>query len=314
MQGAWALLLSRYGGGEDVVFGTIVSGRPADLAGVTSMVGLFINTLPTRVRIDGARPVREWLRDVQAVQSEDRRHESSRWRSSRPGARCRAGPALFDSILVFENYPFDADGASRHGLRPSESERDVEPTNYALSVVVEPGDALAVNLDYDPAAFDAATVERLRRQIVEDPAHRRWRTTLDDRRASTDPAAAEDTGPGPAECCSTGIGGRWPRHRRARCPRCSPVGRPPPDAPAVRFATLTYREFDERVNRLARLLIAAGVGPEALRRAGTAALAGSGRRDVRGRSPPVVPMCRWIRIIRPSASPTCSRRRNRSAC
>ncbi|MYW17745.1 hypothetical protein GT039_19680, partial [Streptomyces sp. SID2955] len=75
LQGAWALLLSRYGGGSDVVFGTTVSGRPAELPGVTSMVGLFINTLPTRVRVDGRRPLLDWLRELQTAQSESRRHD-----------------------------------------------------------------------------------------------------------------------------------------------------------------------------------------------------------------------------------------------
>jgi amino acid adenylation domain-containing protein/non-ribosomal peptide synthase protein (TIGR01720 family) len=76
VQGAWALLLSRYSGEADVVFGTTVSGRPAELAGVESMVGMFINTLPTRVRVDGARNTAEWLRELQVAQSEARRFES----------------------------------------------------------------------------------------------------------------------------------------------------------------------------------------------------------------------------------------------
>ncbi|MEY9927498.1 amino acid adenylation domain-containing protein/non-ribosomal peptide synthase protein (TIGR01720 family) [Catenulispora sp. GP43] len=257
MQGAWALLLSRYGGGDDVVFGTIVSGRPADLAGVTSMVGLFINTLPTRVRIDGRRPVREWLREVQAVQSEDRRHEFVSLAQLQTWSEVPGGTSLFDSILVFENYPFDADAASRHGLAV-ESERDVEPTNYALSVVVEPGEALAVNLDYDPAAFDAATVEGLGASLET------LLTALAedlDRPLADLPLLAADRG---RELLGR-FGGTVAEAPARTLPEVfARQAALTPEAPAVRFAdrVLTYRELDERSNRLARLLIEAGAGPE----------------------------------------------------
>ena len=67
--GAWALLLSRWSGRRDVVFGFVVSGRPPDLPGAMSMVGLLINTLPLRVQIDVTEPVRAWLRSLQARQA-----------------------------------------------------------------------------------------------------------------------------------------------------------------------------------------------------------------------------------------------------
>ncbi|MFE6993859.1 condensation domain-containing protein, partial [Streptomyces pharetrae] len=158
LQGAWGLLLHHYGGGDDVVFGTTVSGRPAELPGVTSMVGLFINTLPTRLRIDRRRPLLEWLREVQAAQSESRRHDFVSLAQLQSWSEVPGGVSLFDSIVVFENYPFDAGALARHGLAV-EQERDVEPTNYPLSVVVAPGDDVTVTLDYDPAVFDATTVE-----------------------------------------------------------------------------------------------------------------------------------------------------------
>src|SRR6185295_10976226 len=66
IQGAWGVLLSRYSGESDVVFGATVSGRPAELAGVETMVGLFINTLPVRVRLHGEQSVKDWLRQLQA--------------------------------------------------------------------------------------------------------------------------------------------------------------------------------------------------------------------------------------------------------
>ncbi|MFC9955632.1 condensation domain-containing protein, partial [Streptomyces prasinus] len=133
LQGAWGLLLHHYGGGDDVVFGTTVSGRPAELPGVESMVGLFINTLPTRLRIDPGRPLLEWLREVQAAQSESRRHDFVSLAQLQTWSEVPGGTSLFDSIVVFENYPFDEGALARHGLAV-EQERDLEPTNYPLSV------------------------------------------------------------------------------------------------------------------------------------------------------------------------------------
>ena len=91
MQGAWALLLSRYSGERDVVFGTVVSGRPADAAGVESMVGLFINTLPVRVRVPTRRGlVAPGCERSSASRREMREYEHSRSWTCRAGARCRA--------------------------------------------------------------------------------------------------------------------------------------------------------------------------------------------------------------------------------
>ncbi|MFD5434091.1 non-ribosomal peptide synthase/polyketide synthase [Kitasatospora sp. NPDC127067] len=257
LQGAWALLLSRYGGGEDVVFGTIVSGRPAELPGVTSMVGLFINALPTRVRIDGRRPLLDWLREVQDHQSEARRHDAVSLAQLQGWSELPGGTALFDSIVVFENYPFDAHSLTRHGLGV-ETEHVLEPTSYPLGVVVAPGESIEVSLDHDPAAFDAATVERLGASL---------RTLLAGMAAGLDRPAGELPLLDPAEGRELleRLGGPVRRAPRRTLPEAfARQAARTPDAPAVRSgdARLTYRELDERSNRLARLLIAAGAGPE----------------------------------------------------
>ncbi|MEU6776075.1 non-ribosomal peptide synthase/polyketide synthase [Streptomyces sp. NPDC046759] len=257
VQGAWALLLARYGGGEDVVFGTTVSGRPAELPGVTSMVGLFINTLPTRARVDGRRPLLDWLRELQAAQSEARRHDFVSLAQVQSWSEVPGGTSLFDSIVVFENYPFDEGALARRGLA-METERDLEPTNYPLSVVVAPGDALAVHLDYDPATFDAATVsglgESLRTlltQMAEDPDRRLADLAL------LDPAPGRDL--------VGRFGGAVTRAPRGTLPEAfeRQAARTPEAVAVVHGADhLTYRGLDERANRLARRLIAAGAGPE----------------------------------------------------
>jgi non-ribosomal peptide synthetase component F len=102
-QAAWALLLGRYGGEQDVVFGAVVSGRPAELPGVETMVGLFINTLPARVRFRGKEQTIWWLRQFQQQQVEQREYEYSPLAQAQSWSDVTRGLPLFESIVVFEN-------------------------------------------------------------------------------------------------------------------------------------------------------------------------------------------------------------------
>ncbi|MFD9903354.1 amino acid adenylation domain-containing protein, partial [Streptomyces sp. NPDC059063] len=258
VQGAWALLLSRYGGGDDVVFGTTVSGRPAELPGVTSMVGVFINTLPTRVRVDRRRGLLAWLREVQAAQSESRRHDFVSLAQIQTWSEVPGGTNLFDSIVVFENYPFDTGALARHGLAV-EQERDVQPTNYPLNVVVVPGDALSVVLDYDPACFEESTARSLSAQLLH------TLRVLADATDGTRLDAVDVLPPGERERLL---------HGPAR-PELAPVA--PEVLPALVEAAvdrtpaaralvapgldLSFAEVEARANRVAHQLIAQGVGP-----------------------------------------------------
>jgi non-ribosomal peptide synthetase component F len=99
---AWALLLARLTGRQDVVFGTTVSGRSPEVPGVESMIGVFINTLPVRVRLDPAEPLDRLLARVQTEQSRllDHQHLGLAELQRMAGAG-----ELFDTLVVFENYP-----------------------------------------------------------------------------------------------------------------------------------------------------------------------------------------------------------------
>jgi non-ribosomal peptide synthetase component F len=108
VQGVWALLLSRYSGEEDVVFGATVAGRPAALYGVERMIGLFINTLPLRVQIEPAISVASLLARLQKQQAEVRQFEHNALAEVQVWAEAQTGAPLFESLLVFENYPIDA--------------------------------------------------------------------------------------------------------------------------------------------------------------------------------------------------------------
>src|SRR6185369_6929678 len=107
IQAAWAILLSRYSGERDVVFGTTLSGRPPDLTGVERMVGLFINTLPMRVEVRPDEPIPTLMRRVQERLSKMREYEYSPLTNIQGWSEVPRGSRLFDSIVVFENYPLD---------------------------------------------------------------------------------------------------------------------------------------------------------------------------------------------------------------
>ena len=161
MQGAWALLLSRYAGEEDVVFGATVSGRPAELRGVEETVGLFINTLPVRVRVDTAATVREWLEAMQEQQVRAREFEYSPLVEVKKWSDVPEGEPLFESLVVFENYPVDLEsGEPVAGLQVRMAE-GVDQANYPLVLAAHATDALALDLRYDRTRFDAETAERL---------------------------------------------------------------------------------------------------------------------------------------------------------
>jgi amino acid adenylation domain-containing protein/non-ribosomal peptide synthase protein (TIGR01720 family) len=162
IQGAWALLLNHYSREEDIVFGIIVSGRPAELVGVESMVGLFINTVPLRVRITPGEKALTWLQRIQAHQVEElRQYEYSPLAQVQSWSEIPRGLPLFESIVVFENYPVDASlqekGRSELEIQTASA---IEQTNYPLTLIVSPGRELALQLYYDEERFSQEDIAR----------------------------------------------------------------------------------------------------------------------------------------------------------
>ncbi|MFI6093791.1 amino acid adenylation domain-containing protein [Streptomyces sp. NPDC051218] len=164
VQGAWALLMSWYSGERDVVFGATTSGRPTELKGAAQMVGMFINTLPARITVSEDLTLRDWLCSVQQRQAEAREFESTPLVRVREASGVPGGTELFDTVLVFENYP-GADTAVGGPRR-----RDVgyrERTNYLLTVDVHVGDCLAFEAFYDRARLDDTSVDLLLKHVTD---------------------------------------------------------------------------------------------------------------------------------------------------
>ncbi len=261
-QGAWALLLSRYSGTEDVLFGVTVSGRPADLPGVESMVGLFINTLPLRVAAPETASLLPWLKDLQFRQTALRQFEYSSLAQIQEWSVLPRGTALFETLLVFENYPLDRERLQESGLSLDlEDVEAVERTNYPLTLVVHPGAEVAVRMIYDSSRLDEAAVERIFAHywtVLESLgaeaelklADVRWLTEEEERQLLLDWNATTTDYP-----------------RNATIPElfeAQAAAHSEAIALILKDQSLTYGELNARANQLAHALRALGVGPETL--------------------------------------------------
>ncbi|MBA4143018.1 MAG: amino acid adenylation domain-containing protein [Nitrosospira sp.] len=165
VQAVWAMLLNRYTGKQTVVFGTTVAGRPTDLPGAEQLLGLFINTLPVTASLQPEQEIGPWLRDLQAQNLASREYEHTplyeiqRWLG-------QSGKGLFDTILVFENYPMDE--ALRQALPGGlvfSGVRNREATNYPMTVSVTQSDTLLFNYSYARKHFSRGIVSAMAAQI-----------------------------------------------------------------------------------------------------------------------------------------------------
>ncbi len=165
LQAAWMLLLQRYTGQASVTFGATVAGRPADLPGVEEQLGLFINTLPVAGSPRAEQTVGEWVQQVQALNLALREHEHSplyevqRWAGW-------GGESLFDSIMVFENYPI-AEALQQASPQSLVFDNVIaqEQTHYPLTLAVEAGERLVLSMSYDRGHFDAPAITQLARHF-----------------------------------------------------------------------------------------------------------------------------------------------------
>ncbi|WP_009631336.1 non-ribosomal peptide synthetase [Synechocystis sp. PCC 7509] len=161
IQGAWALLLSRYSNENDVVFGANTSGRPANLLGVDAAIGLFVNTLPVRVKVNGRDRLIPWLKNLQAEQAQARQYEYSPLVQVQGWSEIPKGVPLFHSFIAFENYPVDASLRQSQGGLEIGAVDAINRNNYPLTLIVAPGEQLHLQTIYDRQYFDDEAISRL---------------------------------------------------------------------------------------------------------------------------------------------------------
>ncbi len=261
VQGAWALLLSRYSGESDVVFGVTSSGRPPALAGIERMVGMFINTLPARVRVAPDTQVAAWLAQLQRQQAEQREFEHSTLAQVQEWSELPRGTALFESILIYENYPAYSPGQQLGGQLEVHDVNTAGQTNYPITVFAKGTTELLLKLWYDCGRFSADTMTRMLahlRLLLVNLAADPQRTL---RSVELLPATERAQVLGAWNETATDYQTDQRVHELIEA-----QVRRTPEAVAVKFeaAELTYEELNRRANQLAHRLRALGVGPEVL--------------------------------------------------
>ncbi|WP_433734053.1 amino acid adenylation domain-containing protein [Nocardia sp. CA-129566] len=256
IQAAWALVLANATAREDVVFGTTVSGRPPHISGIESMVGLFVNTVPVRVRLDHHESLAQLLRRIQTEQVAllDHHHLGL------AQIQQLTGPgAMFDTVTVFESYPVDSAGLSQDTDIAGMHVLDVQgrdAAHYPLGLIAHHDTQLKLTFKYLPELFDHHHIDALADRVLH---------VLHTIAAHIDLPLTRLELLSPVEQATlVPVRGR-PGTVTSPLPQVlSDAAATSPDAAALvcAGATLSYREFDETSNRWARVLIAAGVGPE----------------------------------------------------
>lgn len=255
VQGAWSILLSRYSGEEDVVFGTTLSGRPAELRGVENMVGMFINTLPLRVKVSEDEQLIPWLQSLQTQQLEMRQYEYSSLAKVQRWSDVEPGQPLFESIVVFENYP--TSGTGERSLQLDDIQYR-EQSNYPLALLVLPGSEIRLLMIYDQSRFTEETIRRMLGHL------KTLLVTI-----ALNPDQPLDDIPLMDASEYHQIAGEWNDTSTDVGPvtfvheQIAAAARATPDKKAVAASdgSLTYAELDRLANQLAHQLIQRGIKP-----------------------------------------------------
>ncbi|WP_281887482.1 non-ribosomal peptide synthetase [Paenibacillus sp. YYML68] len=267
MQCAWGLVLQRYNNTRDVVFGSVVSGRPAEVAGIESMIGLFINTIPVRIQSEAEATFADVMRRTQEQSLASTSYDT--YPLFEIQALSDQKQELIGHIMVFENYPVEqqveqlgAGGAGVEGEGMPQPPFEIhnvdmkEQTNYDFNLVVMPGDEIRISFGYNTYAYSEADIQRMQRhyvhvleQVVANP-----NVAVDQIELTTAEEQAQILGPFNDTASEFQRGVTLQRLFEEQAART-------PELAAVVFegATLTYGELNERANRLARRLRAEGV-------------------------------------------------------
>lgn len=290
MQAAWALLLARSNDCQDVLFGVTVAGRPADLDGADTMQGVFIQTLPLRVKLNDESKVSDYLQALLELNLTLRQHEYLPLTEIQGCTQVDADQALFDSVMVFANAPMDDGLASRLPGCQIDFIEDRVQTEYPLLIDVLPGARLEIQFTFQTKHFNAASMDKLlslmqhmlhtlseqgeaklaELTLLSEPEkqqHRLWNQTSQDfsiyeqeQEQEHEQGQAQEHEHGSHKVAiPSALHGSYPELFAAK------VSAQPDKTAAVCLAqTLSYRELDLCSNRLAHALVDRGAKPEQL--------------------------------------------------
>ncbi len=256
LQGAFAQLLISLTGRHDVVFGVAVSGRPTEVVGAESMVGLLVNTVPVRATITSATSAADLLHQLHNTNNYTLEHQHLALSDIH---RLAGHERLFDALFVYQNFPIDSVPQAARGLAIAEISRH-DYNHYPLTIQAVPGPELGLRVEYDTDVFDAETIEtlidRFERVVAAMTADPRRRLSSMDLLDGREHARLDGWGNRAALTQPAPDALSIPMLWAAQVART-------PDALALAFEgrSMTYRALEEAANRLAHLLTAAGVGP-----------------------------------------------------
>ena len=260
LQGVWSYLLHRYTGSENIAFGVIVSGRPDELPGIEQKVGLYINTLPLHsiLRSDSNIEKTDWLQDIQNKQAESAKFQYTPLQEIQNLTGISGD--LFDSIIVFENYPLNELVKSKNWKLKVDNVQIKEQSNYPLSLLINNNaDVININFIYNKEILETEYIneisrnfENVLRQIIENESEIindiKLLSESDEKKLLTEfnDTAAE-----------------YPIDKSSIELFEEQVLRTP-DSVAIVFGNenITYKELDDQSNKLANHLISKGIKPE----------------------------------------------------
>lgn len=257
MQGVWSYLLHRYTDNRDVVYGVTVSGRPGDLAGVEKRVGMYINTLPLHSMMQEEQKVAEWLQEIQANQALSRQHQYTPLNEIQGWSAVKGD--LFDTLLVFENYPVSKVISSRQWGLGIENVQMHEQTNYPLTIIVSSTNRIDIEFSYNSRLIEEFHIreiishfQHVLQQVIDEKdrvSDIRLLTQAEEHQllVFNDTAVEYSNNKTVIDLFA-----EQAKHR--------------PEAVAVVYGAqhLTYKELDKRSSQLAHLLKSKGVKAEAL--------------------------------------------------
>lgn len=251
LMGALAITLGRHTGKRDIAFGVVAAGRPPELAGVESMVGMFINTLVVRVEIDDTQPVAQWLSQVHSRQAAVLEYEHTAMTDVQAWSGLGAGTTLTDTLFAYWN--FGGEGASPSGALTYSTVDGYGRTSFPFSITVESADPINIGLDFDKGDFDESRAERflqhyaavLASMVAEPQAAVGTLEMLTDGEREAIAAYNETALPIPYPSVVDAF--------RAQAART-------PDDPAIVYGdmAMTYADLDRRSERLAEQIIQVG--------------------------------------------------------
>ncbi|WDZ59801.1 non-ribosomal peptide synthetase [Paenibacillus polymyxa] len=258
LQTVWGIVLQKYNNHSDVVFGSVVSGRPSDIIGVEDIIGLFINTIPVRILSEAGESFAEVMKKTQeqALAS----HAYDTYPLFEIQALTDQKQDLINHIMVFENYPVDEQveelGSDGQDTFPISNVVAAEQTNYDLSLVVMPGECIKIRFMYNALSYDQTGIKRLHghfvnllEQVLLNP-----NVCVEELELVTAAEKQQITG----EFNDT-VSAYPSNHTIQKLFEEQAQRTPDHIAVALGHQSLTYRELNETANRLAHTLRDAGV-------------------------------------------------------